>query len=152
MDKGLIELLRNEIESIVTGMGFTLVELRHNRSRKQNHIAVIIYSVDGVGVEDCAVVSKNLYPRLELLEGLDNLRLEVSSPGLNRVLKTPSEYEIFKGRGVRILPVGENEWIGGRIEGLRGESVLLSSGGTIKEISLANIRKAKLDESQEVSK
>jgi ribosome maturation factor RimP len=152
MDSRLIDLLRDEIEPIVTGMGFTLVELRHNRSRKQNHIAVIIYSLDGVGVEDCAVVSKNLHPRLELLEGLDNLRLEVSSPGLNRVLKSPSEYEIFKGRGVRILQVGENEWIGGRIDGLRGESVLLNDGGTVKEISLADIRKAKLDESQEVSK
>jgi len=44
MNDGLLdEQLRNEVEPIVSGMGFSLVELRHNRSRQQNHITLVVY-------------------------------------------------------------------------------------------------------------
>jgi ribosome maturation factor RimP len=147
MDYGLNDLLQKEVEPIVSGMGFSLVELRHNRSKNQNHLSITVYRPEGVSIEDCAAISKNLSPRLELIEGLENLRFEVSSPGLGRVLKAAQEYEIFKGRGVRIMLHGETQWRYGLIEGLKGESVVLSTYGAIEEIRLPDIRKAKLDDS-----
>ena len=91
----LEDQLRCEVEPIVTGMGFTLVELRHSRSKNQNHVILVVYRRDGVGINECAAISKNLYPRLELIDGLENLQLQVSSPGLDRVLKSDEEYSIF---------------------------------------------------------
>lgn len=145
MNDGLDEQLHNEVESIVSGMGFSLVELRHNRSINQNHITLVVYRPEGVGVNDCAAISKNLHPRLELIEGLENLRFQVSSPGLDRVLKSEREYTIFAGRGIRLMLHGQREWIRGKIEGVQEGVLSLDEDGKMKKIKIADIRKAKLD-------
>ncbi len=141
----------NEIEPIINGMGFMLVELKFGRSRKQQHISIIIYRPESVGVNDCAALSKNLKPRLELIEGLDKLRLEVSSPGLKRVIKSRNEYKIFKGRGVHIFLNDGHSQCGGIITDIKGETLLLDKDGQITGIKFDDIRKARLDYTEEVS-
>jgi ribosome maturation factor RimP len=141
----LDDQLRGEVEPIVTGMGFVLVELRHSRSKNQNHVILVVYRPEGVGVNECAAISRNLYPRLELIDGLDNLQLQVSSPGLDRVLKSEEEYSIFLGRDVKIMLHGENDWFRGTIDGVEEGKVFLRSGGEIRCIKMNEIRKAKLD-------
>jgi ribosome maturation factor RimP len=145
MNDGLDEQLSNEVGPIVSGMGFSLVELRHNRSKNQNHITLVVYRPEGVGVNDCAAISKNLYPRLELIQGLENLRFQVSSPGLDRVLKSEREYSIFAGRTIRVMLHGQREWIRGKIEGVQEGVLSLDENGTMRKIKTADIRKAKLD-------
>jgi ribosome maturation factor RimP len=145
MNDGLDEQLRKEVEPIVAGMGFFLVELRHNRSKNQNHITLVVYRPDGVGVDDCAAISKNLYPRLELIQGLENLRFQVSSPGLDRVMKSEREYSIFAGRAIRVMLHGQGEWIRGKIESVQEGVLSLDEDGTMRKIKTADIRKAKLD-------
>ena len=141
----LNDQLRCEVEPIVSGMGFTLVELRHSRSKNQNHIILVIYRPEGVGVNECAAISKNLYPRLELIDGLDNLQLQVSSPGLDRVFKSREEYSIFRGRNVKIMLHGETEWIRGKIEGIEAGELSLQTDGETQRVKVDEIRKAKLD-------
>ena len=141
----LNDQLHSEVEPIISGMGFSLVELRHNRSKNQNHIILVVYRPEGVGVNECAAISKNLYPRLELIEGLENLQLQVSSPGLDRVLRSEEEYSIFQGRNVKIMLKGETEWIRGTIESVDGEEVSLQTGGERQKFLMSDIRKAKLD-------
>jgi ribosome maturation factor RimP len=141
----LEDQLRCEVEPIVTGMGFTLVELRHSRSKNQNHVILVVYRPDGVGINECAAISKNLYPRLELIDGLENLQLQVSSPGLDRVLKSDEEYSIFVGRDVKVMLHGENDWFRGKIESVGEGKVILRSGAELHSIQMNQIRKAKLD-------
>jgi ribosome maturation factor RimP len=141
----LSDQLRCEVEPIVSGMGFSLVELRHNRSKNQNHIILVVYRPEGVGVNECAAISKNLYPRLELIEGLENLQLQVSSPGLDRVLRSEEEYSIFQGRNVKLMLRGDTEWIRGTIENADGKEISLQTGGERRRFSMSDIRKAKLD-------
>ena len=141
----LDDQLRCEVEPIVSGMGFSLVELRHSRSKNQNHVILVVYRSDGVGVNECAAISKNLYPRLELIDGLENLQLQVSSPGLDRVLKSDEEYSIFVGRDVKVMLHGENDWFRGKIESAGEGEVTLRSGGEPHSIQMNQIRKAKLD-------
>jgi len=143
--------VREAVAPIVAGMGLALVELRHNRSRRQNHVSVVVYRPQGVGVEDCAALSRTLYPRLELIEGLEDLRLEVSSPGLDRVIRDVQEFEIFKGRGVRVLRAGADDFLGGIILDLRGDTLVLKTGLETIEIRWADIRKARLDSAEEVT-
>jgi ribosome maturation factor RimP len=145
MDTELTDQLNREVEPIVSGMGFSLVELRHSRSKRQNHVILVVYRPEGVGVDDCAAISKNLYPRLELIEGLENLQLQVSSPGLDRVFKRDVEYSIFRGRGIKVILRGESEWINGTIEKVEQGAIVLTADGIGRRISLAEIRKAKLD-------
>ncbi len=141
----LDDQLRCEVEPIVSGMGFSLVELRHSRSKNQNHIILVVYRPQGVGVDDCAAISKNLYPRLELIDGLENLQLQVSSPGLDRVFKSEEEYTIFRGRDVKVMLHGESEWIRGTIETAGEGEITLSTGAETRRLRMDEIRKAKLD-------
>jgi ribosome maturation factor RimP len=55
-----------------------------------------------VTVEDCEKVTRQLQFALEV-EGLDYTRLEVSSPGLDRPLKRPADYERFTGQAVQVV-------------------------------------------------
>ncbi len=55
-----------------------------------------------VTVEDCEKVTRQLQFALEV-EGLDYARLEVSSPGLDRPLKRPADYERFAGQAVQVV-------------------------------------------------
>jgi len=137
--------LYGEAEPIVSGMGFSIVELRHNRSKRQNHIILIVYRREGVGVNDCAAISKNLYPRLELLDGMEDLQLQVSSPGLDRVFKNEREYSIFCGQNVRVIFEGGTEWVRAKIEKAEQGEITLNIDGETRKIKTAEIRKAKLD-------
>jgi len=144
--------IQAEVESLLAGMGFELVELRLVRGRMQTRIQVTVYRSLGVGINDCSSISRNLRPRLELIEGLGDFMLEISSPGVDRLIKAPQEYRVFQGRGVRLLLENEEDWLGGVISGVTAEAVLLARGGRVEEIRLASIRKARLDHTQEVLK
>jgi ribosome maturation factor RimP len=147
----LRSLIEAEVEPVVAGLGFRLVELRCGQSRNQNHISITVYRPEGVSVDDCAAISRMLYPRLELIDQLDNLRLEVTSPGLDRVLKRTEEYEIFSGRGARVLTRSEGRWVGGTIQGVRGNRLCLLLRDSTVEVPLEDIQKVRLDDSEEVA-
>jgi ribosome maturation factor RimP len=93
-----------------------------------------------------------LYPRLELIDQLDNLRLEVTSPGLDRVLRRTEEYDIFAGRGARVLTKSEGRWVGGTIQGVQEDRLRLLRRDTVVDIPLEDIQKARLDDSEEVGR
>lgn len=146
------QALIDEVKPIINAMGFELVELKFGLSRNQQHVSIIIYSPEGVGLDNCAAVSKNLHPRLEMIEGLEDLRLEVSSPGLERVIKQRDEYRIFQGRSISICLDDGQGWRGGIISSVTDETLLFKKRGTVLEIRFDDIQKARLDYRQEVDR
>ena len=141
------EELRELVAPVIEGMGFQLVELGLHRSHTGGRVHVVVHRAQGVGVEDCAALSRSLRPRLELVAGLGEFGLEVSSPGLDRVIKDTAEYEIFRGRGVRLWLHDASDWLDGINEGVSGGELTLSRGGERMGIRLDQIVKAKLDAS-----
>jgi ribosome maturation factor RimP len=97
------------IETTVTGFGYELVEceraaaglLRVTIDRVPGHAYGVDVGGDSafVTVEDCERVTRQLQLVLEV-EGVDYKRLEVSSPGLDRPLKKPADYERFAGEQI----------------------------------------------------
>ncbi len=143
------DTVRAEIEPVLNGMGFSLVELAIGRIKGVTRVSVVVYRPEGVGIDECAEISRLIFPRLETVEGFAEVSLEVSSPGIERIIKSPAEYAIFRGRGVRILEGGNTEWIGGVIETAEDGVLTLKGGGQLKKFPFSSIRKAKLDHSQE---
>jgi ribosome maturation factor RimP len=141
--------VRAEIEPVLNAMGFSLVELSVARMKGATRVNVVIYRPSGVGIDECAEVSRLIYPRLETMEELPEVGLEVSSPGIERTIKSPAEYAIFRGRGIRILEGSNTEWIGGIIETAEDGVLGLKTGGESMRFPFSSIRKAKLDHSQE---
>ncbi len=139
--------LRELVAPVVEAMGFRLVELGLHRSRSGSRVHVVVHRDQGVGVEDCATLSRNLKPRLELAAGLGEVALEVSSPGLDRVLKDPVEFEIFRGRNMRLWLREADDWLDGIDEGVAEGALEFASGGQRLRIRLEEIVKAKLDAS-----
>lgn len=96
------------LETTVTGLGYELVEVeRAPRGLLRVTIDRLPGAVYATGpgefvlVEDCELVTRQLQHVLEV-EGMDYQRLEVSSPGLDRPLKTPAHFARFAGELVRI--------------------------------------------------
>ncbi|NDY91445.1 ribosome maturation factor RimP [Ideonella livida] len=96
------------VEKTVTGLGYELVDLERTGG---GLLRVYIDRVPGhayptgehefVTVEDCEAVTRQLQYLLEV-EGVEYARLEVSSPGLDRPLKTEAHYARFSGEQVQI--------------------------------------------------
>ena len=142
--------IREAIEPVLAGMGFSLVELSVGRRKGATRVGVVIYRKEGVGVDECAEVSSLLFPRLETVEGLYDLALEVSSPGIERAIRSPAEYGIFAGRGVRILAGEDTEWQSGVIDRVENDILWLRKGKEKRGFTLSGIRRARLDYSVEV--
>jgi ribosome maturation factor RimP len=102
---------------------------------------------------DCERVSQQLSVILdveELIEGPAGYILEVSSPGLDRALKKPGDFERFVGRLAKIStsePIGNAKFFEGRLAGLADGKVRMELQGKeprVVEIPLTGIRKANL--------
>jgi ribosome maturation factor RimP len=86
------------VSTTVEGLGYELVDLERSSG---GILRVFIDKVDGITVEDCATVSNQL-TRVFTVENIDFERLEVSSPGLDRPLKTLQDFTRFLGAEVRV--------------------------------------------------
>jgi ribosome maturation factor RimP len=102
---------------------------------------------------DCERVSQQLSVILdveELIEGPAGYILEVSSPGLDRALKKPGDFERFVGRLAKIStsePIGDAKFFEGRLAGFADGKVRMELKGKeprVVEIPLEGIRKANL--------
>jgi ribosome maturation factor RimP len=112
---------REAILSTVSGLGFDLVDVeRAQRGLLRVYIDRLperSYTIPGefITVDDCEQVTRQLQYALEV-EGMDYARLEVSSPGLDRPLRSEADFERFAGQAVSVslkLPFqGRKAWQG----------------------------------------
>lgn len=106
-------------------------------------------AVAGVSHRDCEAVSRQLSVILDaedLVPG-GSYVLEVSSPGLDRKLTRPADYERFAGRMAKISlnePVENSKFFQGRLAGLVDGNVRIEVKGRVIAVPLAGIRKANL--------
>jgi ribosome maturation factor RimP len=132
------------LEATLAGLGYELVDLE--RSGKGRLLRVFIDKPGGVNVDDCAAVSHHL-SRVLTVEGVAYDRLEVSSPGLDRLLKKERDFVRFAGQRARIklrIPVdGQRNFIGVLRE-TRAGKVQLEIDGKLLSLDLENLEKARL--------
>ena len=131
------------VETTLAGMGYELVDLEVSG---RGLMRVFMDKPDGIAVEDCERVSNQLM-RLFAVEGVDYERLEVSSPGLDRLLKKEADFVRFSGEKAQIklrMPMeGRKNFIG--IMGEVKDGVLqLDVDGSPVTIELSNMDKARL--------
>jgi ribosome maturation factor RimP len=139
-----------DVEPIVKNAGFEIVELKGTERREALHVFIAVFRKEGVTADDCAEIHRLIKPRIELIMERQDISLEVASPGISRTLKSPREYKIFSGKGIKILLKNEDEWILGIIKQADEHQVEVNTGEETVSISLDNIQKAKLDYTQEV--
>jgi ribosome maturation factor RimP len=137
--------LENVVEPVVAGMGYELVDLQSSNGGRL--LRLFIDKAGGVGLEDCAAVSRQL-SRVFEVEGVDDDRLEVSSPGLDRPLRKAGDFERFAGQKAELKMRTPGE--GGRrkyIGVLRGAAdgrISLELDGKVVALEIADLDRAKL--------
>ena len=138
--------LEQLINKVVTQLGYELVDLEII-----NHgqlLRVFIDKLDSINIDDCVAVSNQLNHVLSVEEDIVYDRLEVSSPGMDRVIKKLNDYERFKDERVKIktrLPILERKNFSGIIKEIKGNIIFLESEGSLIEINFDQIDKARLD-------
>lgn len=94
MSNDLIKKLTEALEKDINDLGYELVDIEFVTESKERYLRFFIYSENGVGVDDCEIVSKALDPKLDELDLISSsYYLEVSSPDLSRPLKTDRDLE-----------------------------------------------------------
>jgi ribosome maturation factor RimP len=146
------EALAGELEPLVNGMGFALVELDLYRNGKRGTVQLRLVitrqaNSGNIGTEDLSRVHRAIIPRLELaFEGAD-LSVEVSSPGTDRVIKEGAEFRHFTGKAIKCYRTDTSDWFGGILQSSDSEKILLDTKEGITELKYGIIAKAKLDNS-----
>ena len=146
------------IERTVTALGYDLVEVER---APRGLLRVSIDRVPGhaypsergagefVTIDDCEVVTRQLQLALEV-DGVEYERLEVSSPGVDRPLKRPADWERFSGQDIELtlkLPFkGRKHWRGALGRRESGWSLALEGArdGSELAFTLDEVREARL--------
>ncbi len=143
--------LVNLLETTLAGMGYELVDVEQSNRGKMLQVFIDLPYVIGVPersitVDDCQAVSNQL-TRLFAVEGVDYDRLEISSPGMDRVLRKQVDFERFAGQEVSVkmrLPVDGRKKFSGVIRQVAEGRIELEIDGGSVSLDLANMDKARL--------
>ncbi len=145
-----VEKLEKIVEDVVETMGFDFVEMEIGGTINKGVLRVIIHSPDGVTINDCQKVSGVLSRRLDAEDPFPgSYVLEVSSPGVDRVLKSAREFNIFKGRDVMVQVSNPDDYqvperFKGVLLGFDGEVVKFSFEGKEVWIDVDDVKMVKL--------
>jgi ribosome maturation factor RimP len=89
------------IEPVLGRLGYELVEVEYAAGRTQAVVRLFIDQPAGITVEDCERVSREVAALLDVEDPVPTAyTLEVSSPGFDRVLRTPAHFARFAGERV----------------------------------------------------
>jgi len=140
----LVELLA----PVVSDLGYELWELEYT-VQSGGLLRLYIDSAGGISVEDCERVSRAVSAAMDEADPIaSNYTLEVSSPGLDRVLRTPEHFARFAGERVRVetrQPVGGRKRFVGRLAEVAGGTITLEVDGGTVSLPVDGIHKARLE-------
>ena len=137
--------LHTLLEQSLTQIGYELVDLEISGRGKL--LRLFIDKPEGVNIDDCALVSEHVSHLLAVENDVDYDRLEVSSPGLDRVLKKESDFTRFAGNRVLLkmrLPVEGRKNFTGILRGIDQDMVQIETEAGLQGFALSNIDKARL--------
>ena len=143
-----VQKLNEIIQPLVEELGYEFVGIEYNSNPKHSVLRIYIDQEAGVGVEDCATVSRETAALLDVKDPIKSqYNLEVSSPGLDRPLFTPAHYQEFSGQLAQVNLYGPLEGrrkFQGPIVGVSEEGVIINQDGTEVTLDFDNIAKARL--------
>jgi len=154
-----IDKIREIAERVAASSGLEVVEVELRGGGKARMLRIFIDKLGGVTHEDCVSVSREVSTILDVEDAIPGAyTLEVSSPGLDRKLFRPADYERFTGSLIKLTtqqPVNGNRHFEGRLEHFEQGRLTLDLNATKKkrrpddvspklEIELKNVEKANL--------
>lgn len=142
---------------VAASYGLEIFDVELKREGSQQVLRVIVdrpgpaaTPEESVSIEDCARVAEELGTLLDVEDVMPGgYTFEVSSPGLDRPLRSADDYRRFAGRWAKIVtsePVQRQTAFSGRVKGIDGDDVLFESEGRkLMKLPLRLISRARLE-------
>ena len=132
-----LEQIREIAERLAQSSGLDLVDLELHGAGKARMLRVYIDKPGGVTHEDCANFSREAGTIFDVEDAVPggSYMLEVSSPGLDRKLSKPEDFERFTGSLVKLMtrdPVNGNRHFEGRLKAFQNNRLLIELTGRKK--------------------
>lgn len=90
-------------EKIATNLGYEIVDVEYKQGEKSDLLSIFIFHEKGIDIDDCSKISGEIELELDKLDLIKNhYYLEVSSPGIDRPIKTESDFRRNLGKEVEV--------------------------------------------------
>lgn len=136
------------LEPTVEGLGYELADLELRIGGKSGVVRIFIDRPEGVGLEDCEVVSRQVSALLDVEDPVPgHYVLEVSSPGLDRKLTKPAHFRRFVGEEVRVqmrFPIEGRRRFRGKLLSAGEKTIDVEVDGVSHSLPMATIDSARL--------
>lgn len=144
-----IKSIEGAVESLLAQEAVELVDLRTKQSHGRWTLAFYVDKHGGITLSDCERLSGRIGALLDAMDAVEHAyTLEVSSPGVDRVLKKESDFRRFAGHRVKVRlksPLDGRSRFQGYLKGIERDTVVLESGADTLRVELASIKEARLD-------
>jgi len=141
--ESLIELL----EPTLHGLGYDLVDIEF-RLGSHSLLRLFIDKSGGITLDDCEKVSHEVSGVLDVEDPIPgHYTLEVSSPGLDRILRTADHFRRYAGQKIKLQAhalVNGRKRFKGVLQGVDGEDVILEVDGEPVRVAMDNVHSARL--------
>ena len=133
---------------VVESHGCSLWSVEYVKEAGSYYLRVFIDKEGGVGIDDCEAISRELDPILDEADPIpDSYVFEVGSPGAERELKRPSDFEAFLGSEVEVKtygPVNGQKVFVGLLKSYIDGNIIITQGNNDVELLKADIASVKL--------
>ena len=149
MKKSVRDTVREAILPTVTELGYRIWDITYAKIGADYHLEITIDHPDGIDIDDCEKVHRAIDPLLDEADPIqDAYYLEVSSPGVERVLRTMEHFAQCVGQKAQIKLYkaidGRKSLIGIITECDKEDTVAIAEGDKVTEIPLESIAKANI--------
>jgi ribosome maturation factor RimP len=148
----ILEKVREIAAPLAAQEGLELIDVELGGPGGRQTLRLLIDKPEGVSLDDCSSVSRAISAALDVEDPIQGAYdLEVSSPGLDRPLRTAEHFQKFLGQRVRIktfgpLPDCENrKSFPGILQGYENGWIVVDVDGKVFRIPHAQVSKANLD-------
>lgn len=135
--------IRDNIEKVVESLGASLYDIEVVSEFDETIFRIMITKQGGVNLDDCAQISRELSPFLDVNPPMENeYRLEVSSPGIERKLMNPKHFIQSIGEKVK-LKIADVGQIIGLLKDANEKEIVIEVNDEIKTFTYTQINKAR---------
>jgi ribosome maturation factor RimP len=133
---------------VVAGLGCELWEIEYAPRAGGGLLRLYIDAAEGISLEDCERVSRAVSATLDETDPIPgHYTLEVSSPGLDRVLRTQAHFARFAGERVKLemmRPVDGRKRFQGLLQAVGESEITLETDGGTVSLPIDDIHRARL--------
>ena len=130
---------------IIEQFGVDFVDLEAGGSTRKVVIKVFVDEIGGISIDKCARISKALHEVMDAPESpiTGDYRLEVSSPGIDRPLKSERDFLRNVGRQVEVITLNDEHTFSGELVAVVEQNIeLVPEGGKPIKVPIAEIKRA----------